>query len=103
MNNACSFQIEPLKLFLWILILVYVCFRSIGHMQSMAAFRAVCSNRNELHLEIATVIKVSRCSRSTVRHTVVLKGIWTHLPKNVHCKDAFNLKKNLCYFKLLFH
>ncbi|XP_077069527.1 BAI1-associated protein 3 isoform X2 [Siphateles boraxobius] len=31
--------------------------RSIGHMQSMAAFRAVCSNRNELHLEIATVIK----------------------------------------------
>ncbi|RXN16087.1 BAI1-associated 3 [Labeo rohita] len=31
--------------------------RSIGHMQSMAAFRAVCSNRSELHLEIATVIK----------------------------------------------
>ncbi|ROL49493.1 BAI1-associated protein 3 [Anabarilius grahami] len=31
--------------------------RSIGHMQAMAAFRAVCSNRNELHLEIATVIK----------------------------------------------
>ncbi|XP_067276686.1 BAI1-associated protein 3 [Pseudorasbora parva] len=31
--------------------------RSIGHMQSMAAFTAVCSNRNELHLEIATVIK----------------------------------------------
>nr|XP_055045759.1 BAI1-associated protein 3 [Misgurnus anguillicaudatus]XP_055045766.1 BAI1-associated protein 3 [Misgurnus anguillicaudatus] len=31
--------------------------RSIGHMQSMAAFRTVCSNRNELHLEIATVIK----------------------------------------------
>ncbi|TRY86260.1 hypothetical protein DNTS_015834 [Danionella cerebrum] len=31
--------------------------RSIGHMQSMAAFQVVCSNRTELHMEIATVIK----------------------------------------------
>ncbi|XP_036421408.1 BAI1-associated protein 3 [Colossoma macropomum] len=31
--------------------------RTIGQMQSMQAFKAVCPNRNELHLEIATVIK----------------------------------------------
>ncbi|KAI4903364.1 hypothetical protein NFI96_010770, partial [Prochilodus magdalenae] len=30
---------------------------TIGQIQSMQAFKAVCSNRNELHLEIATVIK----------------------------------------------
>ncbi|XP_072532527.1 BAI1-associated protein 3 [Salminus brasiliensis] len=31
--------------------------RTIGQMQSMQAFKAVCPNRSELHLEIATVIK----------------------------------------------
>lgn len=33
-------------------------FRTVGQMQLMQAFKAVCPNRNELHLEIATVIKV---------------------------------------------
>ncbi|XP_030645671.1 BAI1-associated protein 3 [Chanos chanos] len=31
--------------------------RSIGHMQTMQAFKVACPSRNELHLEIATVIK----------------------------------------------
>ena len=32
--------------------------RGIGHMQTMQAFKTVCPLRNELHLEIATVVKV---------------------------------------------
>ncbi|KAJ7992461.1 hypothetical protein DPEC_G00278790 [Dallia pectoralis] len=31
--------------------------RGVGHMQTMPAFKAVCPLRNELHLEIATVVK----------------------------------------------
>lgn len=70
----------------------HVLFRTVGQVQMMQAFKAVCPDRNELHLEIATVIKVewSDPSLTTRIHSFKHLGYFRNICPSRYRKAQWN-------------
>ncbi|XP_062846398.1 BAI1-associated protein 3 [Trichomycterus rosablanca] len=82
--------------------------RTIGQMQSMQAFKAVCHNRNELHLEIATVIKKGTVEwyEATISHFKPDEGtVEEQLKRLVQVVDAVcvDVQRGQNVYNKLFH
>ncbi|XP_066530374.1 BAI1-associated protein 3 [Hoplias malabaricus] len=82
--------------------------RTIGQVQSMQAFKAVCANRNELHLEIATVIKKGTVEwyEATISHFKPDEGtLEEQLKRLVQVVDAVcvDVQRGQNVYNKLFH
>ena len=67
---ACACACACVCVYVCVCFCVCVC-RGVGYMQSMQAFKTVCPLRNELHMDITTVVKVQAHNSTTLAHIKV--------------------------------